>query len=283
MKNLISLAFMLVFFLPGCLKDDMQLDAPSVDFRKGVKVEICHLLGNGNSITLLVNENAVAAHLAHGDFLGPCPEEADFFTFKIRNHNGSIEEPWDTDMIVEENPAGDGFSAETPLSGQKVGYGTHAFDGMQINTIETVNWDKVSGKANVVAYLNMWVTDGNGNYAIISSENDYRGTDFATRQEWKVFEFGPTTDLNWLFSDGGATRVNQYLVHNGMNTTLAELGDNIVLESPTFPQSYIGTGAPRAGYAFNLIFGDTQSNFTGSYHLEHLSVTVAGIEYLAAN
>ncbi len=34
------------------------------------KVEICH-----NGRTIMVSENAVAAHLAHGDCLGPCPDE----------------------------------------------------------------------------------------------------------------------------------------------------------------------------------------------------------------
>lgn len=38
----------------------------------GEKVVICHQTGNGGSITIEVSENAVDAHLAHGDFLGVC-------------------------------------------------------------------------------------------------------------------------------------------------------------------------------------------------------------------
>lgn len=37
-------------------------------------VAICHRLGNGNWITIYVAPQAVPAHLAHGDYLGPCNE-----------------------------------------------------------------------------------------------------------------------------------------------------------------------------------------------------------------
>lgn len=38
-------------------------------------VAICHRLGNGNWITIHVAPQAVPAHLAHGDYLGPCNEQ----------------------------------------------------------------------------------------------------------------------------------------------------------------------------------------------------------------
>ena len=36
------------------------------------KVYVCHVKGNGDKITICVNEAAVDAHLAHGDTLGEC-------------------------------------------------------------------------------------------------------------------------------------------------------------------------------------------------------------------
>ena len=36
------------------------------------KVTICHKAGGQKFNTLIVSENAVWAHLAHGDYLGPC-------------------------------------------------------------------------------------------------------------------------------------------------------------------------------------------------------------------
>ena len=42
--------------------------------KKGDKVEICHITGNGSSHTICVSPKAVAAHLAHGDSLGACED-----------------------------------------------------------------------------------------------------------------------------------------------------------------------------------------------------------------
>jgi len=212
----------------------------------------------------------------------------DFHAFNIRNHNpgGTIVPPWDTDMSIIENAAGDGFSAMTPRSGQKVGYGTNAFDGCELNDLVSVDWTKVSGAANV-SYLNIWVTDGT-NYAVISSENDYRGTDFATRDQWKIFEYGPTSGFDWLFDAGvGSRSGSQYLQLNGSNATLADISDDVkIYAGPVGPTAGVGTGAPRGGYGFNLIYGDTASNFVGAYHLENLTVTLnkgAGPEVFAAS
>ncbi|WP_448213208.1 PEP-CTERM sorting domain-containing protein [Colwellia sp. MEBiC06753] len=205
----------------------------------------------------------------------------DFETFNIRNHDGSTNAPWDGTMSITENVSGTGFSAITPESGQKVGYGTNAFDGMQINLFNTVNWDKVSG-SSALPYLNMWVTDGT-NYAVISSENDYRGQDFQARQEWKIFEYTPG-DFDWLFSAGDGTRNNQYLLLDGVNVTLADFADNIMLYSgPVGATPGVGTGAPRGGYGFNVIFGDTQANFIGDYAIENLVVTYNDQRYIAGN
>ncbi len=208
---------------------------------------------------------------------------ADFNAFNIRNNDSSITAPWDADMGIIENAAGDGFSANTPRGGQKVGYGTNAFDGMQINAIESVNFTKISGKAGVVPYLNMWITDGT-NHAIIASENDYRGTDFATRQEWKVFEYDGAVALDWLFDSGVGGRDGQYLTRDSVWVTLSDLSDSITLADPGSPySSYVGTGAPRGGYGFNIIFGDTQSNYIGSFEIDGLSVTADGVVYDAVN
>lgn len=262
------------------------------------KVDVCHASGTGTYDEINISRNALPAHLAHGDALPGDPVPAmsgyefnedcelvqaqpNFVAFYIRNNNTTIVEPWDDDMNITENAAGDGFSAITPRSGQKVGYGTSFFDTLAVNTIETVNWTKLSGQVGLVSYLNIWVTNGT-EYAIIASENDYRGTVFATRPEWKVFEYDATSSLSWLCNTGPATRVSQYLYCNGAPATLADVPSNVVILSPNMAPapSYVGTGAPRAGYGFNLIFGDTQSNFIGApYALNQLSIRIGGIDY----
>lgn len=209
----------------------------------------------------------------------------DFTPFNIRNNNGTTTAPWDGGLSIIENTAGDGFKASTPQSGQKVGYGTNAFNGRSINTLSTVDWNKISGAPGKYSYLNMWVTDGT-NYAIISSENDYRGTTFSSRQEWKIFEYDntPAVNFDWLFDSGTGGRTNQYLTRGGANASLSDFSSSIIFftgEPSTSPG--VGSGSPQGGYGFNLIFGDTQANFVGNYELDQLEIAFGSEAFEAGN
>jgi hypothetical protein len=267
------------------------------------KIDVCHRISD-RFHKISVGGNAFQGHMAHGDVvpgqtvLGNQLQEydtlcsivqakPDFVSFNIRNNNttsgGSISPPWDSDMSLVENSEGDGFSATTPQGGQKVGYGTNFFDGLQFNKLQSTDFLKVSGAPNP-PYLNIWVTDGGGKYAVIASENSYMGTTFATRQEWKVFETN-LGDLSWLCATGVGTRdSNQYLTCNGIRVTMADFANSVLISSPsTYSAPHVGSGAPRGGYGFNLIYGDTQSNFIGAYTLNSLTVFYDGVIYTASN
>lgn len=195
---------------------------------------------------------------------------------------------------ITENVAGDGFVTSVLDVGDKVGYGTSAFNGFQLNDLETVTWNQVDGHPSIVPYLNIWVTDGT-NYAVIASENYYQiDPDLTTRNEWKIFEFGPTLgaplhpdnyNYDWLFDSGVGGRSSQYLTRNGQNVTLADFSDNILVYSgPGIGAPGVGTGAPQGGYGFNLIWGDTAANFAGDfYSLNQLEVSWGVNQYEAGN
>ncbi len=211
---------------------------------------------------------------------------ADFEAFNIRNHNGSITTPWDGNLSILENAAGDGFSATTPDSGQKVGYGTHAFDGMQVNQLQSVTFTRDPGSVDKLPYINLWVSDGvAGNYAILSLGGDYRGDDFSTgTQNWLLYEYNTANNIDWLFSGGTNTLVGHQIKHNGSLINLADINSGVTLSSPSgsYP-SYVGTGAPRGGYGLNIIFGDTAANYLGAMNISDLTVTHNGTEYCASN
>jgi hypothetical protein len=54
---------------------DLPQTPPDEDEDDNDRVAICHRLGNGGWITIYVAQQAVPAHLAHGDYLGPCNEQ----------------------------------------------------------------------------------------------------------------------------------------------------------------------------------------------------------------
>jgi len=54
--------------------DEDDEDDDDEDEDDSDKVAICHGTGNGSYHTIYVNQNAVQAHLNHGDYLGPCTE-----------------------------------------------------------------------------------------------------------------------------------------------------------------------------------------------------------------
>ncbi|MFM7725638.1 MAG: hypothetical protein ACKO7B_02970, partial [Flavobacteriales bacterium] len=69
-----ALTICLLFFVWG--SSDANGQYSSAPTAPGF-VAVCHGLGNGNSVTIYVDESAVSAHLAHGDYLGACdmPDE----------------------------------------------------------------------------------------------------------------------------------------------------------------------------------------------------------------
>ena len=58
--------------------DDNDGDDDDDDDDDDDEVAICHQLGNGGSITIYVDEDAVQAHLNHGDYLGVCDDGGNY-------------------------------------------------------------------------------------------------------------------------------------------------------------------------------------------------------------
>jgi MYXO-CTERM domain-containing protein len=173
-------------------------------------------------------------------------------------------------------------------SGQKAGLGSNAINGSTIGQIQgltitrfddTTRFSAGSGPA-VAPYLNIWVTDGLGNYAVLANEPSN-----GAFQPLFVDNGDGTKTYNLDFSDlashpvqvyetlNGGYNSNNTWVHNllGINGPLTfENVAGLMISAPsaayiTGPNS-VGTGAPRelgtnVAYGVNWIFGDTLSNY----------------------
>jgi len=175
-------------------------------------------------------------------------------------------------------------------SGEKTGYGTKFFDGMSVNMLGKISYTRVdSGLKN--PYLNVWVTDGT-NYAILAPlrYNNYGigGAPVSSNVNglWiqdlgiNVYETN-TANLGWLAPDAVYNSAFQGLATgtpgNFTPVKVSDLYSLLTINDPgIYPTPPIGTGPPKNGTGFNLIFGDTQGNFVQPvpYVINGVSVSV---------
>lgn len=158
--------------------------------------------------------------------------------------------------------------------GQKAGLGSSDIDGQTLGSIANVSIKRLDDRSrftagsgpHVAPYLNFWITDGAGKYAVVANEpsnpdfqplysNGYQ-LDFAdlANKPAKIFE---NNDKSWL-------------PNNGVGLTFADLAA-YVIEAPSVAEltvgwAGLGSGAPRelgtnVAYGVNWVFGDTLSNY----------------------
>jgi hypothetical protein len=166
-----------------------------------------------------------------------------------------------------ELPGQDGVEFVTAVGGDKAGYGTSYFDGMQFESLQSVSFLIENAPGPWMPYINIWITDGLGNYAIVANEPSnpeynpyYANYPYAadntqvslnlTGMTFKIHETlqvpnPPNTNYGWLGGDSFIT----YAELAASNWTIAD------------PTNWGGTGAPKAGHGFNLVYGDTLSNY----------------------
>lgn len=180
-------------------------------------------------------------------------------------------------FVIRTNP-----SATTPLtitdvagvvttnvdeSGEKTGYGTSYFDGQTIGALTKVTYNRIDAGPRD-PYLNIWITDGthsaviapvaNMNGAGGYTSNNINGLDLQTLG-FNIYETD-FSNLSWL-GVPGATRTLSALTAGGAPVTLSQIA-GLTIQDPGTYSGFVGTGAPKNGTGLNLIFGDTQGNFT---------------------
>jgi len=191
-----------------------------------------------------------------------------------------------------------GIRAKTESAGQKIYYGTSYFNGWQLKDIARIEFTFKDGLSPVSPYSNVVITDGSGNYGIISSQGGY------TLSSETV---GDHTTMRrvFYFADGnGNTTPNSYNFKiyepypdptgspppwpHGTNVTWDQIKDWYILPTAPRPLSSgeVQFGAPQARGPVEdglvLTWGDSQNNYIGYREIWDVVVyDTAGNQYWA--
>lgn len=156
--------------------------------------------------------------------------------------------------------------------GQKAGWGSNDMSGFKVGNLSTVFISRLddytrfaagSGPA-VAPYINIWVTDGAGRYAVIANEPS--NAEWQPNLQWnmtwdilktKTLKVYENSDKSWLPNSGVGLTFEDLAGFTMLAPSVAEL---------TTGWAGLGAGAPRelgtnSAYAFNWVFGDTLSNY----------------------
>ena len=158
---------------------------------------------------------------------------------------------------------------------QKAGLGTDKINGATVESITGLHVDRLddvdTSGSLYGPYFNIWITDGEGNYAVIANEPsngvwvdhrwDVPDWDFLRDKVCKVYE---TEDAGTF-----ASWVHVYADKVGSPLTFEDVA-GLIIEPPSpayiAASAFIGSGAPdelgtNIARGFNWMFGDTAANY----------------------
>lgn len=185
---------------------------------------------------------------------------AGFVTYEIRG-TPIINAGPPTEIIIDD--AGDKAAlGSNDINGSKIGN----ISGLKIDRLDDETRFAAGSGPRVAPYINIWITDGAGNYAVVANEpsnpafqplyNDGYDLGFDDLAD-KVAKIYENSDLSWL-------------PNNGVGLTFADLA-GFTIQAPSVAELALGwlglgTGAPRElgtniAYGVNWVFGDTLSNY----------------------
>lgn len=213
-------------------------------------------------------------------FAAPAQAAVEWDTFVVRQGGGGL-----SPVTAVEDADGNGATALIDESGDKAAYGTDDFDGQLLSSITKVSYTRLdAGTKN--PYLNFWVTDGTGNFAVIAPNtlnaektaiisSDFNGLNLADLGV-AIYETN-LSDLNWIATGARQKAGSQMLVDaNDKALTMDDLGFLKILDPGVYPNPPVGAGAAKNHGGLAIIFGDLQGNYTNPvpYQIDNVIVTV---------
>ena len=191
-----------------------------------------------------------------------------------------------------EYATGDGMSASTPKAGQKVLYGTEYFNGRQLSKLDYIEFTYERADEGNRPYTNAVITDGSGNYGVISSQGGY------TLWTEPIIEgFDPTKSrARFYYAGDSGNQAYGFRFYepagsppwgHGTNIVWNDIKDWYLLGVNT--QRPLSPDEITAGYArgpldhgLAIMWGDSAANYLGNREIYDVTAFGDGQEYVAA-
>jgi hypothetical protein len=194
--------------------------------------------------------------------------------FVIRNANPNP--PGGAAPTISDDALTGGKLFQVHEAGQKAAWGTNLVNGQTIGDIQSVSITRHT-TPGYGPYMNIWITDGQGGYAVLSNEPSHTW-------EWAGSSaYNTTGDVlqnatSWVYevsSTQGFKLPDGTMIYSSMGagtTNPLHFGDfeDYVIATPS--SHWGGAGAPDdlnaatyTAYGFNWVFGDSQNNYAADY------------------
>ena len=162
------------------------------------------------------------------------------------------------------------------VGNMKAGWGTNQLNGLTIGDIQSISIQRLDDTTRFTAgsgaatgpYINLWVTDGLGNYAVVANEpsnGEWQPNNMQWNMTWSIL----STKVAKAYDNASLTWITSLTGTDG-KLTFSDLA-GLKIEAPSAAKlaagwAGLGGGAPRelgsnAAYGFNWVFGDTQTNY----------------------
>jgi hypothetical protein len=171
----------------------------------------------------------------------------------------------------------------TDVGGEKAALGTNKINGATIGDIQQLQITRLdnnsAGGSAYAPYMNFWIKDANGKYAVLANE--------PSNPEWTGTSEWDTTGANLMTKSAKVFEAEAgFVLPAGFvqGVSLFAAFANYIIDAPSHVVG--GTGAPNdlttgVSYGFNWVFGDTQANYVSGdnpgYQVSNPIATAAGV------
>lgn len=189
---------------------------------------------------------------------------------------------------ITEYANGNGVNTNVPSAGQKVYYGTDYFNGMALSSLDSIEFTYKRANGGNNPYSNAVITDGSGNYGIISSQGgntlwtdvsdpeytemrmryDFAGNSGNQPYGFRFYEPSPDTG-SWA---------------HGTNLVWDDIKDWTLLSAGDSRPLYSGEGGSPRGPVDDglaIMWGDSLNNYLGTRDIYDVTVSANGQQYVA--